>query len=99
MSEELTKAAVSLYKTLKEIKANLREINEQLCKVGEQQSESKKLRKSCDFEGTCTNCAYVEVYPSVMGKKYKGAGWCYLCRKHLEQEKKRFKNKLPYTYI
>ena len=53
----------------------------------------------CDYYGTCTNKAYREVYPSLMGGKYKGSGWSYLCRKHFEQEKKRFRGKLPYCGI
>lgn len=48
----------------------------------------------CDYRGTCTNKAYREVYPS-LGKKRKDKGWSYLCRKHFEQEQKRFKWKLP----
>ena len=48
----------------------------------------------CDYHGTCTNKAYREVYP-FLGKKNKDHGWSYLCRKHFEQEKKRFKGKLP----
>jgi len=56
--------------------------------------EKKSLH--CDYEGTCKNKAYREVYPSLLGGKHKGKGWSYLCRKHFEQERKRFKNKLTY---
>jgi len=49
----------------------------------------------CDYYGKCTNKAYKEVYPMLMGKK----GWSYLCRRHFEQEKKRLKGKLPYCSI
>ena len=49
----------------------------------------------CDYYGTCTNKAYKEVYPMLIGKK----GWNYLCRKHFEQERKRLRNKLPYGSI
>lgn len=52
--------------------------------------------KHCDYEGICKNKAYKEVYPSMLGGKYKNKGWSYLCRKHFLQEKKRFKGKLPY---
>ena len=52
----------------------------------------------CDYYGTCTNKAYREVYPFLV-KKHKGKGWSYLCRKHFEQEKKRFKVKLPYCVV
>jgi hypothetical protein len=50
----------------------------------------------CDFNGTCTNLAYKEVYPSLISKK---KGWSYLCRKHFKQEQRRLKNKLPYSDI
>jgi hypothetical protein len=53
----------------------------------------------CDYEGTCTNKAYREVYPMMMKGKHEGNGWSYLCRKHFEQEKKRFKGKLPYSTL
>ena len=52
----------------------------------------------CDYQGTCKNKAYAEVYPSILGGKHKGRGWSYLCRKHFFQEEKIFKNKLP-AYI
>ena len=50
----------------------------------------------CDYKGTCTNKAHMEVYPYMMGSKYENKGWSYLCKKHFEQEKKRLKGKLPY---
>ncbi|MBI2670588.1 hypothetical protein HYX18_01240 [Candidatus Woesearchaeota archaeon] len=57
------------------------------------------MRKTkCDYEGNCNNKAYAEVYPSLLGGKYKGRGWSYLCKKHYSQELKRFKEKLP-SYI
>jgi hypothetical protein len=59
--------------------------------------EKNKL-PHCDYEGSCKNKAYVEVYPSLMGGKHKGRGWSYLCRKHYYQEQKRYRGKLP-TYF
>jgi len=47
----------------------------------------------------CTNKAYKEVYPFLLKGKHKNRGWSYLCRKHFEQEKKRFKGKLPYCEV
>jgi len=52
----------------------------------------------CDYHGDCKNKAYKEVYPGMLKNK-KGAGWSYLCRKHFEQEKKFYKNKLPYVSL
>ncbi len=49
----------------------------------------------CDYNGTCKNKAYREVFPSLLGGKHKNRGWSYLCRKHYYQEQKRFKGKLP----
>lgn len=49
----------------------------------------------CDYYGNCKNKAYREVFPSLLGGKYKNRGWSYLCRKHYHQEQKRFKGKLP----
>jgi len=49
----------------------------------------------CDYEGTCKNKAYMEVYPFLLKEKHKKRGWNYLCRKHFEQENKKFKGKLP----
>jgi hypothetical protein len=46
----------------------------------------------CDFKGKCTNIAYAEVFPFIMGKK---KGWSYLCKKHYYEEQKRKKWKLP----
>lgn len=57
-----------------------------------------KKKPLCDYHGECKNIAYVEIYPKLMGKK-DDAGWSYLCRKHFKQERKRFKNKLPYAYV
>lgn len=53
----------------------------------------------CDYEGECKNKAYAEVYQSLIGDKYRGKGWSYLCKKHYRQEQKRFKNKLPSCII
>lgn len=52
----------------------------------------------CDYHGTCTNKAYMEVYPMMMKGRHN-KGWSYLCRKHFEQEKKRLKGKLPYCSV
>jgi len=52
----------------------------------------------CDYQGTCTNKAYREVYPKAM-KNNKKKGWSYLCRKHFERERKRLKDKLPYCTL
>ena len=49
----------------------------------------------CDYEGTCENKAYMEVYPGSLGGKHKGRGWSYLCRKHYYAEQRKFKWKLP----
>ncbi len=54
-----------------------------------------KRSKHCDYEGKCKNKAHMEVYPGMLGGKYKDRGWSYLCRKHYLQEQKRFKWKLP----
>ena len=53
----------------------------------------------CDYEGKCKNKAYREVYPSLLGGKHKNRGWTYLCRKHFEQEQKKFKKKLPFCTL
>jgi len=58
-----------------------------------------KRKPLCDHGGDCNNIAYAEVYPSLLGGKHKNKGWSYLCRNHLKQEQKRFKNKLPYYVI
>lgn len=57
--------------------------------------QNKKVSK-CDYMGKCKNKAYKEVYPFLLGGKYKNKGWSYLCRKHFIEEKKIFNNKLPY---
>lgn len=56
----------------------------------------KRKGKICDYQDVCKNKAYVEVYPGMIGRKHKDRGWSYLCRKHFNQEQKRFKGKLPY---
>ena len=53
----------------------------------------------CDYDGKCNNKAYREVHPSLLGGKHKNRGWTYLCRKHFEQEQKKFKKKLPYCTL
>lgn len=56
---------------------------------------NRKRVSICDYEGKCTNKAYREVYPFLMGGKHANKGWSYLCKKHFEQEKKKYKGKLP----
>ena len=56
---------------------------------------SGKRRFLCDYHGICENFAYREVYPLLMKGKHKNRGWSYLCRKHFNQENKKFKGKLP----
>ncbi|MEK6850611.1 MAG: hypothetical protein AABX85_03480 [Nanoarchaeota archaeon] len=58
-----------------------------------------KRANVCDYQGTCTNRVHREVYPSFLGGKYKNRGWSYLCRKHFEQEVKRFKGKLVHSSL
>lgn len=58
-----------------------------------------KINPLCDYHGRCKNIAYKEVYLFLMGEKYKDSGWSYLCRKHFEQEKRKFKGKLVYCDI
>ena len=55
---------------------------------------NKKKVPLCDYEGTCKNKAYREVYPMLLRGKHKKRGWSYLCRKHFKQEQKKFKGKL-----
>ena len=57
-------------------------------------TKNRKEFPCCDYHGTCTNFAYVEVYPMAM-KNSKNKGWNYLCRKHYYAEQKRLKGKLP----
>ncbi len=59
----------------------------------------RKLKIHCDYRGECKNKAYREVYPMMFPKPKKNAGWSYLCRKHFEQEVKKFKGKLPYCTL
>ena len=47
--------------------------------------------KKCDFRGKCKNKAFREVYPSLLGGKFKNEGWNYLCRRHFYEEQKKFK--------
>lgn len=53
----------------------------------------------CDYKGMCKNKAYKEIYLSLMKEKYRNKSWSYLCKKHFEQEKKKFKGKLSYCDI
>ena len=53
-----------------------------------------KKKPLCDCLGTCGNLAYKEVYPHLGSKKF--SGWCYLCKKHFIQEKKKLGKKLVY---
>ena len=57
-----------------------------------------KKRPLCDYNGNCKGLAFKEVYPD-LGKKNKNSGWCYLCKRHFEQEQKKFKGKLAYCGI
>ena len=59
----------------------------------------KKKVPTCDYEGMCKNKAYKEVYPSMLGGKHKNKGWSYLCKKHFQQEQKKFKNKFLCFYL
>jgi hypothetical protein len=60
--------------------------------------KNHKKRPLCDYKGNCKNFAFKEVYPN-MGKENEEHYWCYLCKKHFIQEKKRFKGKLVYCSI
>lgn len=54
----------------------------------------------CDYEGTCRNKAHREIFPLLLkSRRQRKRGWSYLCRKHFEQEAKRFKGKLPYCTL
>ncbi len=57
------------------------------------------MKEKCDYKGICKNKAYREVYPSLLGGKYKNKGWSYLCKKHYYQEQKRFIGRLPNTSV
>ncbi len=54
---------------------------------------NRKRRHLCDYQGKCKNLAYKEVYPN-LGEDDKEQFWCYLCKKHFNQEKKRLKGNL-----
>ena len=58
-----------------------------------------KRKPLCDYHGNCKNLAFKEVYPYMLKGKDKNRGWSYLCRKHFIQEKKKFKEKLPYCSL
>ena len=57
-----------------------------------------KRRHLCDYSGVCKNLAYKEVYPN-LGKENEEHYWCYLCKKHFNQEKKRLGKTLGYCKI
>jgi hypothetical protein len=57
-----------------------------------------KRKPLCDYHGNCKNLAFKEIYPN-LGKENEEHYWCYLCRKHFRQEKKRLKGKLTYCGI
>ncbi|MEK6895095.1 MAG: hypothetical protein AABX48_01090 [Nanoarchaeota archaeon] len=59
---------------------------------------NKKRRPLCDYGGECKNIAYKEVYPN-LGKDGEEHYWCYLCRKHFIQEKKKYRGRLPYCGV
>ena len=63
-------------------------------KIGYKKINRKKVA-TCDYHGECNNKAHREIYPSLLKGKNKRKGWSYLCRKHYEQEQKKFKGKLP----
>ena len=48
----------------------------------------------CDYRGKCKNIGYAEVYFPKSEKNENSKGWSYLCKKHFEQEKRRFNNQL-----
>ena len=54
--------------------------------VKKKQLTREEVLYQCDITG-CTNTPFKEVY--WIGKKRKGVltGWCYLCRKHFDEEK------------
>ena len=58
-----------------------------------------KKRPLCDFNGTCKNLAFKEVYPNLINKRNKNSGWSYLCKKHFKEEKKRLNGKLVYCHV
>ena len=58
----------------------------------------EKRKPLCDYQCTCKNLAFKEVYPD-LGKRKSNAGWSYLCRKHFGQERKRLGKKLVYCDI
>lgn len=60
---------------------------------------NRKKRPLCDYNGKCHNLAYKEVYPNLINRKNKNAEWSYLCKKHFEQEQKKFKGKLVYCSV
>jgi len=57
-----------------------------------------KRRPLCNYKGKCKNLAYKEVYPN-LNKKREEHYWCYLCKKHFNQEQKRLKGKLVYCSL
>ncbi len=56
-----------------------------------------KRKPLCDYKD-CKNLAYKEVYPN-LGKENEEHYWCYLCKKHFNQEKNKLKGRLVYCSI
>lgn len=56
--------------------------------------KNRKEFPCCDWQGSCENKAYAEVYPINLKGKHKNS-WSYLCKKHYYLEQKRLKWKLP----
>jgi hypothetical protein len=83
--------------SLKDVKAGKIKMKAESGKVRCKILRGKKVFL-CDYHGDCKNKAYKEVYPGML-KKDKGADWSYLCRKHFKQERKFYKNKLPYSNL
>lgn len=53
----------------------------------------------CDYHGNCMNKAHREVYPMLLKGKNQRKGWSYLCRKHFQQEQKRYRGQLPHCSV
>ncbi|HIH22813.1 TPA: hypothetical protein HA238_03730 [Candidatus Micrarchaeota archaeon] len=83
------------YNEFSEILSYLRESNK--IKFVNKDRVKWAFQPLCDYDGICINKAYREVYPSLLGGKYRSKGWSYLCKKHFRHEQKRFKGKLPYV--
>ena len=63
----------------------------------------------CDYQGTCENKAYAEVYPDLLREELemikrerKTLGWSYRCKPHFRHEQEEFRKlgeKLPYERV